>query len=170
MFIPEGPSHVSRPNPGTSLPRSDPLLMLADVTRLVAEHWGGDEALIRAIYEHQIATTGRQPTLQQARDYLDHLVARLDDATLRETLGLAPATRAPRVPDTPTPKSPARPKLGRPNGSGLDVAAVRATYQALCTEHHRRPTQEELATRLDVAARSLQRFLRAHGVAWPLAE
>ena len=30
---------MSKPNPGANLCRSDPLLMLADVTRLVAEHW-----------------------------------------------------------------------------------------------------------------------------------
>ncbi len=85
---------MSKPNPGANLCRSDPLLMLADVTRLVAEHWGGDEALIRAIYEHQIATTGRQPTLQQARDYLGYLTTSIDSVTLRETLGLPPVAAA----------------------------------------------------------------------------
>jgi hypothetical protein len=47
--------------------RSDPLLMLADIARLASEHPDLDAALVRAIYQHQALTTGRQPTLRQAR-------------------------------------------------------------------------------------------------------
>lgn len=72
--------------------RSDPLLMLADVARLASDHPDLDEALVRAIYQHQVMTTGRQPSLRQARDYIGHLTARLDDATIRVTLGLPPVT------------------------------------------------------------------------------
>ncbi len=38
---------------------SDPLLMLADIARLSLEHADLDEALVRAIYQHQVITTGR---------------------------------------------------------------------------------------------------------------
>ena len=74
--------------------RSDPLLMLADIARLASEHPDLDEALVRAVYQHQAMTTGRQPTLRQARAYIGHLTTRLDDATIRVTLGLPPVTKA----------------------------------------------------------------------------
>lgn len=72
--------------------RSDPLLMLADIARLASDHPDLDEALVRAIYQHQTLTTGRQPTLRQAREYIGHLTTRLGDATIRVTLGLPPVT------------------------------------------------------------------------------
>ena len=67
--------------------RSDQLLMLADIARLADEHPDLDEALVRAIYQHQVMTTGRQPTLLKARAYIGHLTEHLDDATIRVTLG-----------------------------------------------------------------------------------
>ena len=56
--------------------RPDALLMLADIARLTFEHTDVDETLIRAIYQHQVLTTGRQPTLRQAREYIGHLTSR----------------------------------------------------------------------------------------------
>jgi hypothetical protein len=50
------------------------------------------------------------------------------------------------------------------------VAAVRASHRAFRSEHGRRPTQAELASRLDVAVRSLQRFLGDHDLGWPLED
>ena len=67
--------------------RSDPLLMLADIARLASEHPDLDVALVLAIYQHQVLTSGRQPTLRQAREYIGHLTEHLDDATIRATLG-----------------------------------------------------------------------------------
>ncbi len=67
--------------------RSDPLLMLADIARLAFENPDLDEAIVRAIYQHQVITSGRQPTLRQAREYVGHLTSHLDDATIRVTLG-----------------------------------------------------------------------------------
>ena len=52
--------------------RSDPLLMLADVARLTFENPHLEEAVVRGIYQHQVMTTGRQPTLRQARDVGQH--------------------------------------------------------------------------------------------------
>ena len=65
--------------------------MLADIARLASENPDLDAALVRAIYQHQAMTTGRQPSLRQARVYIDHLTSHLDDATIRVTLGLPPA-------------------------------------------------------------------------------
>jgi hypothetical protein len=67
---------------------------------------------VRAIYQHQVFTTGRQPTLRQARAYIDHLTARLDDATIRVTLGLPPVAKA-RKPSSGAPVAHPR-TAGRP--------------------------------------------------------
>jgi hypothetical protein len=72
--------------------RADPLLMLADIARLASEHPDLDAALVRAIYHNQVMTTGRQPTLPQAREYIDRLTSDLDEVTLRATLGLLSPT------------------------------------------------------------------------------
>ena len=93
--------------------RSDPLLMLADIARLASEHPDLDEALVRAIYQHQVMTTGRQPTLRQARAYIGHLTARLDDATIRVTLGLPPRGEGPQSRRLELPP-PTRDRAGRP--------------------------------------------------------
>lgn len=151
--------------------RADPLLMLADLARLTLENPDLDEAVVRGIYQHQVLTTGHQPTLRQAREYIGHLTSHLDDATIRVTLGLPPAVRTVReAPAGPTVRT-RRPGRGRPRGTGLlTVANVRETYRAVRAEHGRQPTQEELASALDVAVRSLQRFLKRHDMGWPLGE
>lgn len=77
--------------------RSDPLLMLADVARLTLENPDLDEAVVRGIYQHQVLTNGRQPTLPQAREYIGHLTSHLDEATIRVTLGLPPLSSLDRA-------------------------------------------------------------------------
>ena len=152
--------------------RADPLLMLADIARLGFENPDLDEGLVRAIYQHQVLTTGRQPTLRQAREYIGHLTSHLDDATIRVTLGLPPAVTEVR----PTPAAPRvlarRPGRGRPKGTGpLTVASVQEAYEALRAERPRRAvTQEALAERLEVSRRGLQGFLKANDLTWPLAD
>ena len=151
--------------------RPDPLLMLADIARLTFENPDLEEAVVRGIYQHQVMTTGRQPTLRQAREYIGHLTSHLDDATIRVTLGLPPAARAAReTAAVPSPRT-RRQGRGRPRGTGLlTVEAVRAAHEAVRAERDRQPTQEELASALDVAVRSLQRFLKRHDMGWPLAD
>jgi hypothetical protein len=85
--------------------------MLAGVRRLASEHPNLDGGLVRAIYQHQVLTTGQQPTLLQARQYIAHLTARLDDATVRVTLGLPPPSNA--ILQTPPGFSGVRPTAGR---------------------------------------------------------
>ena len=152
--------------------RSDPLLMLADVARLTFENPDLDEALVRGIYQHQVLTTGHQPTLHQAREYIGHLTSHLDDATIRVTLGLPPTVRTVReTPAGPTVRT-RQPGRGRPRGTGLlTVANVREAYKALRSERPRRAvTQEALAERLEVSRRTLQGFLKANELTWPLAD
>jgi hypothetical protein len=151
--------------------RPDALLMLADIARLTFEHSDVDETLIRAIYQHQVLTTGRQPTLRQARAYIGHLTSHLDDATIRVTLGLPPAAAVVEAPAAPSARA-RRPGRGRPRGTGLlTVANVRQAHKALRSERAPRAvTQEALAERLEVSRRTLQGFLKAHDLTWPLAD
>ena len=152
--------------------RPDPLLMSADITLLEAERPDLDVELIAAIYGHLLEVEGRQPTLAEVREYVDHVLSYLGEGMLRQHLGLEvrqPRRRPPAV-ERPDPAPPAAtPARGRPRGSGrLTIAAVRASHRALRAERGRLPTQAELASRLDVAVRWLQRFLRDHDLGWPL--
>ncbi len=65
-----------------------------------------------------------------------------------------------------------RPGRGRPRGTGLlTVANVREACTALRSEHPRHAvTQEALAERLEVSRRTLQGFLKANQLSWPLAD
>ena len=108
--------------------RPDALLMLADIARLAFEHSDVDETLIRAIYQHQVLTTGRQPTLRQAREYIGHLTSHLDDATIRVTLGLPPLSHCPRDARRAQPCGRAGP-AGVARGAGPATVATRAAYR-----------------------------------------
>ena len=68
----------------------DPLLMSADIARVAAERPELDEALLGAIYQHLVLIEGRQPTVDELREYVDR-VSCLDQDTLRQRLGLARA-------------------------------------------------------------------------------
>jgi len=154
--------------------RFDPLLMHAVITRVEAERPVLDLELVVALYHHLSGLEGPQPTFEGLLDYLDRVVPWLGEEGLRELLGLAPD--APRgrpaagAAERPVGDSSV-PGRGRPPGTGLLTAAkVRETYRAIRAERGRQPTQEELASRLDVAVRSLQRFLKHHDMEWPLGE
>ena len=88
------------------------------------------------------------------------------------TLGLPPVVRSVR--ETPAaPSVRTRPLgRGRPRGTGLlTVAIVRQAHKALRSERAPRAvTQEALAERLEVSRRTLQGFLKAHDLTWPLAD
>jgi hypothetical protein len=152
--------------------RADPLLMLADIARLASENPDLDAALVRAIYQHQAMTTGRQPTIRQAREYLGHLTSHLDQATIRVTLGLATAAEVPVETPAAPPVRPRRTGRGRPRGTGvLAVSNVREACKALRAERPRRAvTQEALAERLEVSRRTLQGFLKDNDLTWPLGD
>ena len=147
-----------------SLTRTPPLKWIphsADIARVASERPELGEELVQALYQHLVLIEGRQPALDELRNYVDRLSS-LGDHALRQRLGvMARRKRGPRA--------AAKPSRGRPKGSGqLALPAVRASYQALRGEHGRRPSQQELASRLDVAVRTLQDFLRANDLRWPL--
>jgi hypothetical protein len=148
--------------------------MHAVITRVEAERPVLDLDLVVALYHHLSGLEGPQPTFEGLLEYMDHVVPWLGEDGLRELLGLAP--QAPRgrpaaaAAERPVGDSSV-PGRGRPRGTGLlTVAKVRETYRAIRAERDRKPTQEELASRLDVAVRSLQRFLKHHDMEWPLGE
>jgi hypothetical protein len=149
--------------------RFDPLLMHAVITRVEAERPVLDLDLVVALYHHLTGLDGPQPTFEALLEYLDRVEPWLGEGGLRELLGLAPdAPRRRRAAEWPGGDSP-EPGRGRPRGTGqLTASAVRAAHEAFRVERGRRPTQAELASRLDVATRSLQRFLHDHCLGWPL--
>lgn len=147
--------------------RPDRLAILADIARVGAEYPDLGEEVVRALRGRLRWRQPHEPTLDEFRAYVERLSGLGADA-LRLELGLVayPARHRPR------PASPATaPGRGRPRGSGqLTAGSVGAAHQAFRAERGRRPTQAELASRLDVAVRSLQRFLRDHELGWPLKE
>lgn len=142
----------------------DPLIMSADIARVVSERPELDEELVRGMYHNFVFTQRQQPTIDELRTYVDRLSS-LDEAELRQRLGLGPRRRR-------APRSPARPARGRPKGSGLlTMTAVLEGNRALRAERKGRAvTQEALAERLEVSARTLQDFLKANDLPWPLQE
>jgi len=155
--------------------RFDPLLMHAVITRVEAERPVLDLDLVVALYHHLTGLDGPQPTFEALLEYLDRVEPWLGEGGLRELLGLAPqaprgrpageAEQEPRVSRAPAETA----GRGRPRGTGqLTAGAVWAAHEAFQAERQRRPTQAELASRLDVATRSLQRFLHDHCLGWPL--
>jgi hypothetical protein len=152
--------------------RPDRLAILADIARVAAEYPDLGEEVVGAIRGRLRWRQPHEPTLDELRAYVER-VSSLGVDALRLQLGLVTypvihlSRRAPEA-EAPVATAPGR---GRPRGSGrLTVAAVRASHRALLAERGRRPTQAELASRLDVAVRSLQRFLRDHELGWPLGE
>jgi hypothetical protein len=142
----------------------DPLLMSADIARVAAERPELDEDLVQALYQHLVLIQGRQPTIDELREYVDR-VSSLDHDRLRQRLGLGPRGRRPA-------RGQATSGRGRPRGTRLlTVAIVGDANRALRAERKGRPvTQESLAERLEVSRRTLQDFLRANGLVWPLED
>ena len=150
--------------------RSDPLLMLADIARLASEHPDLDEELVRGIYQHLVLEAGRSrrstvcastsaPRVLSRRRHPGSPRAPPCGSQRPSAPGRAAGLRA----------APARP--GSPEGHGpADCGDVREAHRAIRAERGRQPTQEELASALDVAVRSLQRFLKRHDMGWPLGE
>ncbi len=66
----------------------DPLIMSADIARMATERPELGEELTRALYQHLVLIEGRQPTIDELRDYVERLSS-LDERVLRERLGLA---------------------------------------------------------------------------------
>ena len=142
----------------------DPLIMSADIARVVSEHPELDEELVRGMYQNFVFTQREQPTIEELRAYVDR-VSILNEAALRQHLGLGARRRR-------APRSPAKPGRGRPKGTGLlTMSIVSDGNRALRAERKGRAvTQESLAERLEVSQRTLQDFLKANNLAWPLED
>ncbi len=88
----------------------DPLIMSADLARVAAERRDLDEELVAALYQHLVLIEGRQPTVEELRDYVDR-VSCLDQDMLRQRLGLGPRRargRRTRVAAPPDPLATSR--------------------------------------------------------------
>jgi hypothetical protein len=73
----------------------DPLIMSADIARVAAERPELDEDLVQALYQHLVLIQGRQPTVDEVREYVDR-VSSLDHDRLRQRLGLGRRKRGSR--------------------------------------------------------------------------
>ena len=146
--------------------RPDRLAILADIARVAAEYPDLGEEVVRELRGRLRWRQPHEPTLDEFRAYVERLSG-LGAEVLRLQLGLVTYP----VKHRPRPAPPTTPGRGRPRGTGLlTVEAVRAAHEAVRAERGRKPTQEELASALDVAVRSLQRFLKRHDMGWPLGE
>ncbi|HSW41791.1 MAG TPA: hypothetical protein VLM76_04720 [Patescibacteria group bacterium] len=66
----------------------DHLLMLADIAQVASERPELDATTVQALYQHLVLTQGGQPTIDQAREYVDRLTSSLGEQALRQRLGL----------------------------------------------------------------------------------
>jgi len=138
----------------------DPLIMSADIARVAAEHPELGDDLVQALYQHLVLIQGRQPPLDELREYVDR-VSCLDQDTLRQRLGLGPRRARAR-----RPRRVERPDLGttlvaggRPQPTGVaDAGANRADGEerpagAVGARRRGRPgwTQELFAARYRAA-------------------
>lgn len=88
----------------------DHLLMLADIAQVASERPELDETTVQALYQHLVLTQGGQPTIDQAREYVDRLTSSLGEHALRQRLGLV----ARRKRDS---RASAKSGRGRPKGT-----------------------------------------------------
>ncbi len=63
------------------------MIMSADIARVASERPDLGEELVQALYNYFVFIEGRQPTLDQFRDYVDRLSS-LDERAIRLRLGL----------------------------------------------------------------------------------
>jgi hypothetical protein len=70
----------------------DPLIMSADIARVASERPELGEELVQALYQHLVLIEGRQPDIDELREYVDRLSS-LDEVALRRRLGLGTPRR-----------------------------------------------------------------------------
>ncbi len=94
----------------------DPLIMSADIARVASERPELGAELVQALYQHLVLIEGRQPAIDELREYVDRLSS-LDEHALRQRLGLAARRQR-------GPRAPAKPGRGRPTEPGKPVFAT----------------------------------------------
>lgn len=74
------------------------MIMSADIARVASERPELGEELVQAVYQHLVLIEGRQPAIDELREYVERLSS-LDEHALRRRLGLvARRKRGPRAP------------------------------------------------------------------------
>jgi hypothetical protein len=156
----------------------DPLLMRADIARVEDERPDLDHTIVRGLYEHFVDVRGRQPDLDEFREYVDRITSSIEWLDLHQWFspheptteeraalldgfgrGLAAGTAA-----------EGRRRPGRPKGSrSTSRQQIVGAYRSLRTRYGRAPTQGELASNLEppIARRALQAHLKEYGLPWP---
>lgn len=141
----------------------DPLIMSADIARVASERPELGEELLQALYQHLVLIEGRQPAIDQLREYVDRLSS-LDEHALRQRLGLMARRRR-------GPRAVAKPTRGRPKGTrSVPRQQVVDQFRSLRASYGRNPTQAELAANLNprIEVRTLKDHLTDYGLTWPI--
>lgn len=143
----------------------DKVRMAFDIATIAAESPYLEDILIEAHYANFVECEGRQPELDEFREYVRNATSKLPEWQLWEMV-VGPGTTSKEPPPVPG-RSPRR---GRPKGSrSSSRRGIIDTYRSLRTSYGRPPTQGELASNLDppIARRTLQQHLREYGLPWP---
>lgn len=112
----------------------DPLMMLADIARVASERPELGEELVQALYQHLVLIEGRQPSLDELREYVDRLSS-LDERALRQRLGLLARRKRGQV-------AASTPEHHRPSEPATVLADGRDGFELQRAErrrHSRRP-------------------------------
>lgn len=139
----------------------DKVRMAFDTATVAAEYPHFEDVLIEALYGNLMEHQGRQPELDEFREYVRRATSSLPEWQLWEMLFR---------PVTPSEEPAPSPRRGRPKGSrSSSRQGIIDTYRSLRTSYGRAPTQGELASNLDppIAKRTLQQHLREYGLTWP---
>ena len=143
----------------------DKVRMAFDIATVAAEYPHLEDILIEALYLNLMEHQGRQPELEEFREYVHRATSTLPEWRLWEMV-VRPVTPSKEPPPVPV-RSPRR---GRPKGSrSSSRQRIIDTYRSLRTSYGRAPTQRELASNLDppIARRTLQQHLREYDLPWP---
>ena len=164
---------------GIRVAKLDRLLMRADINRVEVERPDLDHVIVRGLYEHFVDVQGRQPALDEFRDYVDRITSSIEWLDLFEQFSPhAPSIEeqeafgrqepAEASPDRPQPQ---RARRGRPKGTrSASREQIIDAYRTFRDSHQRKPTQAQLAANLrpPIAPRTLQDLLREYRLPWPL--
>lgn len=112
---------------------ADPLIAAADIARVASERPELGIELVQALYQHLVVLEGRQPGIDELREYVERLSS-LDSIALRRRLGLGTPRRR-------RPPALARSKPGE--GSGHPANELGGRESAPVKRRGRRPLTED---------------------------
>jgi hypothetical protein len=110
----------------------DPLIMSADIARVASERPELGKELVQALYQHLVLIEGRQPAIDELREYVDRLSS-LDEVALRRRLGLGTPRRKrpPALARSKTSREKSDHPVERAAAANLKGGAGAATPQGL---------------------------------------